>query len=83
MQVIKAPYSVSISELKQNPSALISAAGNNPVVILNHNKPTAYLVPADAFEVMIEYIDDLELGRLIEERKAQKLKAIDVSIDDL
>jgi len=30
-----------------------------------------------------KYTDDLELGRIIEERKAEKADAVEVSIDEL
>jgi len=50
MESVLARCSVSISELKKNPSALIEQAGGEPIAILNHNKPTAYLIPAETYE---------------------------------
>ncbi|MEA1012947.1 type II toxin-antitoxin system prevent-host-death family antitoxin [Sphingosinicella sp. LY1275] len=41
--------SISISDLKRNPSAVIEAAEGFPVAILNRNTPSAYLIPAAAW----------------------------------
>jgi prevent-host-death family protein len=50
MDYLVAKSSVSITDLKKNPSSVIKQADGSPVVILNHNRPSAYIVPADAFE---------------------------------
>ena len=83
MRVILSPLSASISELKKNPSRLIEEANGESVAILNHNKPTAYLVPADTFERMSNLLEDIELGRIVEKRKNLKATAIRVSLDEL
>ncbi len=83
MRQILADYSASISELKKNPSALLTEANGSPVAILNHNKPAAYLVPAETYEWMMEMLDDQELAQLIESRRADRSKAVEVSLDDL
>ena len=54
MQAIYAKHAASITELKKNPSQLISSAEGRPVAILNHNQATAYLVPAETFERILE-----------------------------
>ena len=83
MRQVLADFSVSISELKKNPSALLAQASGSPIAALNHNKPAAYLVPAETYETMMEMLEDLELALLVEERKGDKDKAIPVSLDDL
>lgn len=54
MDALQARLSVSITELKKNPSAVIESAHGQPIAILNHNRPTAYLVPASTFEAMTQ-----------------------------
>ena len=54
MGIVYADSSVSITELKKNPSAIIERAQGFPVGILNHNKPAAYPVPAAAFEALLD-----------------------------
>ncbi len=83
MRLVLANISASITELKKNPSALLKRASGEPVVILNHNKPTAYLIPAEAFESLMDHLEDLELASIVRERKAEKQQAIDIDIDEL
>ena len=81
MDRIYARASVSISDLKKNPSRIINEAEGSPVAILNHNKPSAYLVPAEAFEALMERFEDYELGRLVRERENEA--TVKVSLDEL
>ncbi|MBU2753553.1 type II toxin-antitoxin system prevent-host-death family antitoxin [Acidithiobacillus sp. CV18-2] len=81
MEILYTNASISISELKKNPSAVIEEADGFPVAVLNHNRPAAYLVPAAAFEAMIEKLDDIELVRMVKEREHEP--TIKVSPDDL
>jgi antitoxin StbD len=46
MEQLLANRSVSITELKRSPSAIIEQAGDEAVAVLNHNRPAAYFVPA-------------------------------------
>jgi antitoxin StbD len=81
MDRILASASVSISELKKNPSRIIHDAEGAPVAILNHNKPSAYLVPAATFEAVMEKLEDYELAKLVEDRAEEA--SIKVSLDEL
>lgn len=83
MHQVLADFSVSISELKKNPSSLLSQASGSPIAVLNHNKPAAYLIPADTYEAIMEMIEDYELGKLVEERRSERTEAVAVSLDDL
>ena len=78
---ILADASISISELKKNPSAAIAAAGGFPVAILNRNTPSAYLVPAAAWEALMDLLDDIELAEIVRQR--ENSPEIEVSIEDL
>ena len=83
MKAVLARCSASISELKKNPSALIDQAEGEPIAILNHNKPTAYLVPAETYEQLMEKIEDYHLGLIVKERQSEKKSAVEVNIDEL
>ncbi len=83
MESVLAKCSASISELKKNPSALIEQSEGAPIAILNHNKPTAYLVPADTYKSMLEYIEDYHWGLIAQERQHEKASAIEVTLDEL
>lgn len=83
MKAVLADCSASISELKRNPSALIEKSDGSPIAILNHNRPTAYLIPAETYEELLESIEDYQLGIIVKERQNEKLSAIAVDLDEL
>ncbi|MCD4675402.1 MAG: type II toxin-antitoxin system prevent-host-death family antitoxin [Desulfobacula sp.] len=83
MESVLAECSASISELKKNPSALIEQSDGEPIAILNHNRPTAYLIPAETYEAILEKIEDYQLGLIIKERQNEKISAVEISIDEL
>ena len=68
MQPILSNYAVSITELKKSPTQVLQQAGDEAVAILNHNVATAYLVPAEVYEQMIDIIDNYQLSLLVKER---------------
>lgn len=76
--IIHSDTIASISELKKNPMATISAGNGYPVAILNHNQPTFYCVPAELYERMLEYIDDQELANLVKQRSGQEMHDVDL-----
>lgn len=78
---ILADSSTSISELKKNPMSVIEQGGGFPVAVLNRNQPAFYCVPADAYEALIDKLEDIELAAVVNQRKNSM--EIEVSIDDL
>jgi len=83
MQQISATQVASISELKKNPTKLINDAAGKPVAILNHNTATAYLIPVETFEKMLDLIDDHALTAIVNQRLSDKQKSIKVNISEL
>ncbi|MCG8643684.1 MAG: type II toxin-antitoxin system prevent-host-death family antitoxin [Desulfobacterales bacterium] len=83
MESVLAECSASISELKKNPSALIEQSDGQPIAILNHNRPTAYLIPAETYEAILEKIEDYQLGMIVKERQNEKISAVEISLDEL
>jgi antitoxin StbD len=80
---ICADYTVSITDLKKNPQTIIDDAHGEAIALLNRNKPTAYIIPAETYETLLDLAEDIELGQIIEVRKAEKGKAVEVGIDEL
>ena len=76
-----APSGISISDLKKNPSDAIAAAEGAPVAILNRNRPAAYLIPAEAWEAILDRLDDIELAEIVRERAGEV--GIPVDLADL
>ena len=83
MRLVLAECSASISELKKSPTALLNESAGAPIAILNHNKPAAYLVPAETYEWMMDLLDDQELAKIVQLRMKDKSEAVEVTLDDL
>lgn len=79
--MLLADSGVSISELKKNPTAVIEAAGGFPIAVLNRNTPAAYLVPAKAWEELVDRLEDIELAEIVRARANES--PVEVSLDDL
>lgn len=76
--IILSDTSASVSELKKNPMATVSAGNGFPVAILNRNQPAFYCVPAALYEKMLDALDDQELIKLVTERNNQPLLDVDL-----
>lgn len=78
---ILAETAASISELKRNPMGTVAAGDGSPVAILNRNEPAFYCVPAQAFEAMMERLEDMDLNAMADGRTGQK--RVRVKLDEL
>lgn len=78
---VLADFSASISELKKKPMAIVAAGEGFPVAILNHNRPVFYCISAEAWEALMDKLEDMELAALVQERRHEK--PIMVSMDEL
>ena len=78
---VLADVTAGISELKKNPMAVIQQGDGAPVAILNRNQPVFYAVPAAAYELLMDKLEDIELAAIVKERENQP--EIEVDIDDL
>jgi len=83
VELILADLCVGISELKKNPAAVIAAAREQQVAILNRNKPVAYVISPQVWEHICDVFEDLKDGEVVHERLAERDEAIKVSLDDL
>jgi antitoxin StbD len=78
---IFAATSASVSELKKNPMGTVAAGEGFPVAILNRNEPAFYCVPAEAYEAMLERLEDFELNAIADARAGQPVHK--VTLDEL
>lgn len=53
MERVLANRSVSITELKRSPSAVLEKAGFKAVAVLIHNRPAAYLLAPHVYEALL------------------------------
>ena len=73
--------SASVTELKKDPMNTVAAGEGFPVAILNRNEPVFYCIPREAYELLMDKLEDLELNAIADARKGQK--KVRVSINDL
>ncbi len=78
VHTVLADVTTSISELKKNPMAVVEQGEGFPVAVLNRNQPAFYCVPAEAYEALMDKLEDVELRAIVEERKGQKEIAVDI-----
>jgi len=83
MQPILSNFTASITELKKSPSELLKNAGNETIAILNHNIPSAYLVPAKTYEKLMDMLDDYMLSKEVRNRLNENFTPVEVSLNDL
>lgn len=81
VHTVLAEVTTSISELKKNPMAVVEQGEGFPVAVLNRNQPAFYCVPAEAYEALMDKLEDVELAAIVEARKDQD--EIAVSLDEL
>jgi antitoxin StbD len=81
MDTILSRRSVSVTELKRDFANVLKAADNEPVAVLNHNRPEAYLLPAAHYERLLEQLEDLQDLQLARERSEGPF--VKVTLDEL
>ncbi|MBN6710119.1 antitoxin of the YafO-YafN toxin-antitoxin system [Canicola haemoglobinophilus] len=77
-------HAASITDLKRNPMQIVKEGTENSgaIAILNRNEPAFYCVTPAFFEYLQELAEDLELGKIAQQRLAEK-DIVAVSLDDL
>ena len=81
MQAIFTDVTVSMSEFKKNPAAVLRGANSHPVAVLNHNKAAFYMVEPALFKAMLDELADHELHQKVLARMQERGRAIEVNID--
>ncbi len=80
-QTIHAKSTVSMTDLRRNPSKILEDAKDMPVAVLNHNRAEAYLLSAKAYEKLLDMLDDISLIKTMHSRRGGK--TVKVNIEDL
>ena len=80
---ILAKVCIGISELKKNPAAVVAAAREQQVAILNRNKPVAYVISPEVWEYLCDVHEDMMDAELVRERLDEDDEGIEVTIEEL
>lgn len=83
MESIFTDVTVSMSEFKKNPAAVLREANSRPVAVLNHNRAAFYMVEPALFQAMLDELADQELHQKVMARMRERAQAIEVDIDDV
>ncbi|WP_229519516.1 antitoxin [Photobacterium damselae] len=59
--------------------SVVNDADGFPVAVLNHNQPAFYCIPAEAYEMLLDKLEDVELADLVRKRRNSKEFEIDIS----
>ncbi len=78
---VLADVSAGISELKKNPMAVVKQGDGAPVAILNRNEPVFYVIPADAYELIMDRLEDVALADIVNSRNG--MSEVEVRPDEL
>lgn len=74
---------VSISEFKQSPAKVLEEVRDQPVAVLDHNRPAFYAVSPKLMAQMAELYDECQLSTLAGSRLKSVDRSIKVNTDDL
>ncbi|MGE4665879.1 prevent-host-death protein [Yersinia enterocolitica] len=81
VQPILANAAVSISDFKKSPNAALKEAHGQPVAVLTNGHISGYYVSPEIWEILSEYLEDIELAELARSRMGGK--RIRVKLDEL
>lgn len=81
METIFSDVTISMSEFKKNPAAVLRDAKSRPVAVLNHNKAAFYMIEPALFEALLEELSEQDLHRTVLSRMDERSRAFDVDID--
>ena len=83
METILSEVTISMSEFKKNPAAVLRAMHGRPVAVLSHNKAAFYMVEPVLFAAMLDELADRALHRKVLARVGERAHAIEVDIDEI
>ena len=63
MEKMLVDLTVSMSEFKKNPAAVLRQAAGRPVAVLNHNRVGFYLLEPSAYEALLQAQADLRQNK--------------------
>lgn len=75
--------SISISQLKTNPSVAFTMAKEAPLVILRRNKVAGYLVSPEIYDALVQYIENHTDREAIESAKDEKHIELEELLEEL
>ena len=83
MDTILSLHSIGISDLRDAPARAFEQAGDEAVVVLNHNRPAGYIVSSRLMARIMDQLADRVITEKVHTRVASLDKARKITLDDL
>jgi antitoxin StbD len=83
MDTLLTTRSIGISDLREAPAKAFAEAGDEAVVVLNHNRPAGYIVSTQLMAHLLDQLADQVITHKAKQRSATLNKARKISIDEL
>jgi PHD/YefM family antitoxin component YafN of YafNO toxin-antitoxin module len=76
------PFTETVTNLKNNPLAVLERAGHNPLFLLQHSKPILVLLSTQRWNELVLRLEELERRELIRQRAAEASAETDVTLEE-
>ncbi len=83
MDAILCTHSIGISDLREAPARMFEQAGDEAVVVLNHNRPAGYIVSTQLMARILEQLADRAIANKAATRLATVKAARKITLDEL
>ena len=83
MDTLLSTHSIGISDLREAPARAFEEAGDDAVVVLNHNRPAGYILSTQLMARILDQLADRAVAVKAQSRIATLDKARKVTLDEL
>jgi antitoxin StbD len=83
MDSILSTHSIGISDLREAPARMFEQAGDEAVVVLNHNRPAGYIVSTQLMARILDQLADRAITNKAAARVASVKTARKITLDEL
>jgi antitoxin StbD len=83
MDSILSNHSIGISDLREAPARMFEQAGDEAVVVLNHNRPAGYIVSTQLMARILDQLADRAITNKAATRVAGVKTARKITLDEL
>ena len=83
MDTLFSTHSIVISDLREAPARAFEQAGDDAVVVLNHNRPAGYILSTQLMARILDQLADRAVAAKAQPRLATVASARKVTLDEL
>ena len=83
MDALLSRHSIGISDLREAPARAFEQAGDEAIVVLNHNRPAGYIVSNGMMAHILDQLADRAITDKARTRSTSLQTARKISVDDL